>query len=768
LLAGYSSLACVSKKKELFLYILTFYLYFYGLTHYFKYFKQGMKLKSLLVLAALFFTTAASAQLYPNQVEKEDLVTKLPFYKKMKFADELYRSGSFHNAEKYYRQLRQEQPRNAYLANMIAECCQKNRDYPQAAIFFHDAYVLGPELYPIAPYFEALNMKSNGDYDGAKEAFKRFLRLYKGKDKKMKLTAQRQIEGCDMAIKSLANPDNFLIRNAGPNVNTAFTESSPMPLGDTALMFSTMNTNKLIESNRDKRADYVSRMLWSPKEFDFTKIKDTFEVAMPFSDGKFNDPKFHVNNGSWSPGRERFYFTKCLEEDSLDIKCRIYVSEFAKGQWGAPKMMDEFVNDPESSNTTPMVGVLNKKEVLFFSSNRVQGGAGGYDIWYTVYDPKQKTYRRPQNCGKRVNTNKDETTPWYNSDKKTLYWASNGLVGLGGYDVFAGEGGPTRYTKVSNMGFPVNSAADDFYYIEDGNNSGNGYLVSNRLGSNFIKNPTCCDDIWRVQKDPLLRVAGRIIDDVSGEVVGESVVRMNDDNGSKVVDTFFSRNGNFAFNLPLNKNLSLTADKTGYTSGHANLNTLHINPDAPESENVVDIYVHKITNQFDFHVQKVYFNFDNDKFQTASLAALDSLVTFMQDNPALSVEVYANTDGKGTDEYNDELSAKRAGQVVDYLAVKGVDRARMVPRAMGKRQLELPEGGANDAENRQSNRRVFFRIIGELPGKRIIYDDNRPEYIDKTSSSAERRKTDLDVQQNDEADQGPVPAESVPTNVNKR
>jgi OmpA-OmpF porin, OOP family len=727
-----------------------------------------MKLRSFLLLAALFFSAGVNAQLYPNQVEKEDLVTKLPYYKKMKFADELFRAGSFHNAEKYYRQLLVEQPRNAYVCEMIAECAQKNRDYPQAAKYYHEAYVLGPELYPIAPFFEGVNLKSNGEFDAAKARFQEFLKLYKGKDKKMKLSAQRQIEGCDMAIKSLANPDNFIVRNAGPNVNTAFTESSPLPLGDTALMFATMNTNKLIESNKDSRSEYVSRMMWSPKEFDFTKVKDSFEVAIPFSDGRFNDKKFHVSNGSWSPGRDRFYFTKCIEEDSLDVKCRIYASTFEKGLWGTPKALDQFVNDPESSNTTPRIGMVGKKEVLFFSSNRNQGGAGGYDLWYSVYDPKQKTYRRPQNCGKRVNTNKDETSPWYDGKKGILYWSSNGLVGLGGFDVFAGVGGPTRFSTIKNMGFPVNSAADDFYYIEDENESGNAYLVSNRLGSTFIKNPTCCDDIWRVHKDPMLKVKGRVLDAETNQPITEVVVKMNDD-AQKVTDTFFSRGGNFNFKLPMNKTLTLTADKAGYTSGRANLSAVKVDPNDPENESAVDIFMSKITKNYDFHVQQVYYNFDDGKFQPKSLLALDSLTLFLQDNPGLSVEVYANTDGKGTEEYNEELSGRRAQAVVDYLAVKGIDRARMVPRAMGKRDLIAPEvaDGKDNPEGRQMNRRTYFRIIGELPGKRIIYDNNRPEYIDKTSSSAEKRAQNLDVQQNDDADQGPVPAESVPKNVNK-
>ena len=89
--------------------------------------------------------------------------------------------------------------------------------------------------------------------------------------------------------------------------------------------------------------------------------------------------------------------------------------------WGIPQPLDPFINDPNSDNTNPFCGMVGKKEVLFFSSNRKGQSAGGYDLWYSVYDPKQKTYRRPQNVGKKINTNRDEKTPWYDSKKGILF-----------------------------------------------------------------------------------------------------------------------------------------------------------------------------------------------------------------------------------------------------------------------------------------------------------------------------------------------------------
>jgi outer membrane protein OmpA-like peptidoglycan-associated protein len=567
-----------------------------------------------------------------------------------------------------------------------------------------------------------------------------------------------------MALNSLNDPGRAFVKNAGPNVNTAYTELSPLPLGDTALLFATMNSNKIIEYGKDKRKDYVSRFMWAPKEFDRTRIKDTFEVAMKFEDGKFNDNKYHVGNGSWSPGGSRFYFTKCLEEDSLKIKCKIWVSEFnrTRGVWAPAKELDGFINDPESSNTNPYCAMIGKKEVLFFTSNRKLQSAGGFDIWYSVYDSARKTYRRPQNCGKKVNSWGDDITPYYDSRTNKLYFSSNGWKNIGGFDVYSAEGGPSRYTNLTNLGFPINSPADDIYYIQDPGKKDNAYVVSNRLGSIYVKNPTCCDDIWRVIKEPSFYVKGIVLDEVSNEIIPEVVVKMADLNTNVLKDTSFSREGNFMFYTPMGKNYAISADKPGYISGRTTLSTTGKSVMDPDDTTLVTIYMHKITNEFEFHVQNVYYNFDKGDFQPDSYGALDSLVNFMNDNPSVSVEIRSFTDSKGDDEYNDELSVKRAQAVMSYMATKGIDRGRMIARGEGKRNPIKPNtiNGQDNPIGRQYNRRTEFRIIGDLPEKRIIYDQNRPEYIDKSGVS--ERDSNLRVNTDEEDDGTPASGELAP------
>jgi OmpA-OmpF porin, OOP family len=723
-----------------------------------------MNFKKIFLLVALFISCASSqAQLFQEQQEKEDLISRLPYPKKLQQARGLYAAGSFENSAKYFIQLKKEQPRNAYLAYMLALCSKQSRDYPLAAMYFREAYDLAPAIYPNAPYQEADMLKSNSKYTEAIERIDFFLKNTKSKDKKLKAMALRMKQGAEMAIKSLATPEPVYVKNVGPNINTIATEGAPWPMADTALLFSTMSVNKIIDVKTANRADYVARLMWAPKEFDRTRVKDSFEVSMPFVDGKFNDPKFFISNGSYSPGRDRFYFSKCSVDDTAIVKCEIMEANWdtVKGIWGIPHVCPMVNDGRESDNTNAFCGMVGKKEVLFFSSNRKGQSAGGYDIWYSVYDAKLKTYRRPQNCGKKINTNKDEKTPWYDSKKNTLYFSSNGGVSVGGFDIFAAVGGPTRYSSLKNMGFPYNSPADDFSYIEDNNTKGNAYVVSNRLGSMYLKNPTCCDDIWRVIKTPDLSVMGNVYDEATGNVLNNVVIKMSDDASGALTDTFYSANGNYKFFSSMGKNYTISADKDGYTSSSMPYSTATISAMDPDGEAVVDIYMRKIVKgDAVFTVSNVFYDFDIERFQPKSYVALDSLASFMAANPGISVEVFSNTDGKGKETYNDPLSVKRAQVVVDYLAGKGIDKARMTARPQGDRVKAMAEGGADDAEARAMNRRTYFRIIGDIPGKRIQYDNNRPEYIDKSTKS--KRDANLQIQENEDADQGVIPAEAQP------
>lgn len=690
----------------------------------------------LFVLATFMVVSQNDANAQDMAKEKyrnkaNDPVKDLPYDKKLKWADGLYRDGSYFNAIEYYKQLKQEQPRLPYLTYQLAECCMATRDYVQGAAYYQEAYAAAKTLYPEAKYKEAVMLKMQGKYDAAIVAFNQFITDNPKTFKKAKKLSKIQIEGCVMAKNSINNPQPFTIKNAGPNVNSSYTESAPYPLGDTALLFSTMRQNQVVQVDKRNTGAYMSRFMTATKQ-KFVNDVDSFQWALDFKDGNFNNPRAHVGNGVYSPGGDRFYFTRCQEEDSMKVICKIYVSKWdtVKNKWAEPKELGDGINE-EGSNTHPYLAKVGKKEVLFFSSNRKLQSRGGYDIWYSIYDPVKGTYRRPQNVGKQINTDQDEQTPYYDSRIGKLFFSSNGWVGLGGFDIYSATGGPSRYTGVQNLGFPINSPADDIYYINDPVGKPDAYIVSNRIGSMALKNPTCCDDIWRVQSEPKLRAIGKVVYRASGEMVTESVVKMLDETGE--LKTFDSPDGKFSFNTGRGHNYVITADKSGYTSSRLNVNTTEVKRTDPDDDVDVTIYLDEIVKNQPFEVHNIYYDFDKATLRPESVASLDTLVNFMKDNPSLSVEIYSYTDGKGDDKYNAKLSQARAEAVVEYLKNNGIDAGRMIPKALGKEMPAAPNktaDGKDNPEGRQLNRRTQFRIVKDDSKSRILYDSSKPGNID--------------------------------------
>lgn len=707
----------------------------------------------LLVLATFLVTVQFDANAQQQNKEKyrnkaNDPVAKLPYYKKLRWADNLFRAGSYFNAAEYYQQLLQEQERNPYLTYQLAESYWYTRDYVPSAKYYHDVYALAPKLYPEAKYKEGIMLKMQGRYDDAIVAFNKFIADNPKTFKKLKKRALRDIEGCNMAMNSVKNPEPANVVNAGPNVNSAYTESAPYPLGDTALLFSSMNQNVLVEVDKKKRDEYMSRFMVSHKQYNVAQV-DSFQWPLKFQDGRFNNPKVHVGNGCFSPGGERFYFTRCAEEDSMKVMCKIYVSKFEASKWSEPELLGEGINE-DGSNSQPFVAKVGKKEVLFFSSNRKLQSRGGYDIWYSIIDPRNGTYRRPQNAGKTINTEQDEVTPYYDSRVNKLYFASNGWVTLGGFDIFSADGGPSRYTNLKNMGYPINTSADELYYIKDPVGKPDAYVVSNRIGSIALKNPTCCDDIWRIQYEPRLVAMGKVVNATTSRPVNDVVVKMVDEQGNE--KTYNSTDGNFSFNLSRGHSYVITGDKARFTTTRATVNTMDVKRTDPDDTVTVTISMDSIDMNRAFRVSNVYYDFNKASLKPESVASLDSLVYFMKDNPSLTVEIYSFADAIGSDSYNVKLSQDRAASVMNYLERNGVPSNRMTSKGMGETHPVAPNTKSNGADNpqgRQKNRRTELRIVAEDPTRRVIFNSAKPGTIGEQEKNLQINPDKYDTNDDD-------------------
>jgi len=143
----------------------------------------------------------------------------------------------------------------------------------------------------------------------------------------------------------------------------------------------------------------------------------------------------------------------------------------------------------------------------------------------------------------------------------------------------------------------------------------------------------------------------------------------------------------------------------------------------------ITIYMDELTADYRFAVNNVYYDFDRAEIKPTSMPAIDSLANFLRDNPALTVEIYSHADAKGTNEYNRELSLRRAESVLVALATAGIDRSRMIAKGLGEEQPAAPNtttGGRDNPQGRALNRRTEFRVVSEDQGRRVIFDSTRP------------------------------------------
>lgn len=735
-----------------------------------------MRKKLLLLILATTFVTAVNHNINaqtkrPIEVRNKsnDPLRKYTPDKELGLALGLFQEGSYFNAVDYFQDLKSRDERNPYLTYIIAECYAKTRDYVPAAHYFVEAYHLDKKDFGRSSFYAGQMFKQQGEYQQAIKWFNQFLTdnkkatsgVVKSPDlpedrvidqKEMKLLKKKakiEIEGCEMAMASIKEPEAVNIFNCGPNVNSAYTELSPYPLGDSCLLFSTVKANNLQvltdKPGKEKSGHQPEHFMLAYKQPGYV---DSFQWPLPFYDGNFNDAAAEVGNGCYSPNGDRFYFTRCVVGDSFRFTCKIYQSIFLEYNWGPAVEVGGNVNEVGSSNTMPFVAKVGKKEVLYFASDRKLQSRGGYDIWYSIIDPRNGSVRRPQNCGKQINTTSDELTPYYDTRVGKLYFSSNGKKSFGGFDIYSATGGPSRYSNIQNMGYPINSPADEFYFIKDPIGKPDAYIVSNRIGSIALKNPTCCNDIWRIQYEPKLAVMGKVISKRNQELISQAVVKIADQKGD--MNTYNSEDGNFLFNIQRNHSYIITADKSGYTSSRATVSTMSVKRSDPDDTVFVTIYLDSIRNSFS--VSNIYYDYDLATLRPESVSSLDTLVNFMKDNGSISVEIYSFTDGKGTAEYNEKLSQRRAQSVLDYLEKNGVERQRMTAKGLGSKNQVAPEfrdGNKDNPEGRQLNRRTEFRIIGDLPTRRVLYNSAVPGTMDQQQRN---------LQMQDEAEDEPAQA----------
>lgn len=711
-----------------------------------------MKLKlSLLIVLGLLFSISSFAQ--------EGQIPKMSKKNYIKTGDEQYDLSSWELASQYYEAAWVKQE-DGYLAYRIAMCAWHGRDYVKAEEWFKTLLGLNAVGYPEAEYYYGLSLKANAKFTEAIKAFTEFKKTYVGEGKiQYKKWSDNQIKGCNFAMATLKSPDTVNVYHLGSNINNPYTDMSPTPFRDTMLIFASLRSDTIIVQDENRSNQSFVQFWGVPVINDSTWGEGKRLTGYPF-----NADKTNCGNGAFSPDYKRFYFTKCKMDEQQVFRCDIYMCEIKKdGKWGDAKLLGNEINDPAATNTQPSVTGSKSGEVLYFVSDRA-GGEGGRDIWFSVRD-KEGGFTPAINLGKKINTDKDEMSPYYDGKNKTLYFSSEGQIGMGGFDIFKSVGSQKKWADPKNMGSPINSCLDDMYYVLD-DDKYTGYLVSNRPGIFHVKkSATCCDDIWRVVWPKIIyhAVRGYVMDSKTHEILDSADIKI------VIKDTLFhnemsAKDYMYFYDTKVGRSYSIKVTKDGYHDGSAKFSVKW----TPENDTQrVDIYIEKIPI-VPIVIKNVLYPYDKSYVTQDSYVHLDTLLMYLQQYPDIKVAIRSHTDSLGNDEYNQKLSQARAQFVVDWLVKKGIDTSRLRAVGMGESERVIFNQGTDNEiicwnrhadgkdwpEHRAINRRTDFKIIGVIKGATISYQMSDYDPDEDTINTLQQQKDqDLKDQQNDQTPQ---------------
>ena len=358
------------------------------------------------------------------------------------------------------------------------------------------------------------------------------------------------------------------------------------------------------------------------------------------------------------------YFTRCTHDPEYPRYAQIYTSERTDASWGAPKLL-EITKDTLSSFAHPTVSPDGRW--LYFVSD-MPGGLGGLDIWRIEIG--EHGLGGVDNLGAPINTPGNEMFPSFRPNGD-LYFSSDGHVGMGGLDLFKAEQDSTGTWTVENLKYPMNSQGDDFAMTFDGLHN-RGFFSTNRgdaRGWDHIMSFEC--------PEVLLTVKGWVYEK-DGYELPEGLVYMVGNDGTNLK---LSVKGDGSFTQEIQPNVDYVF--LGTCKGFLNhKEQLRVDTSSVSKEYVLQFELASITAPV--LVDNVFYAFDSAELTDSSTLALDSLVTLMEDNPNITIELSSHCDYRGRDEYNIRLSQRRAESVVKYLIAHGVATDRLTPIGYGE------------------------------------------------------------------------------------
>lgn len=425
------------------------------------------------------------------------------------------------------------------------------------------------------------------------------------------------------------------------------------------------------------------------------------------ADGTFSEPvpvaeinsKFHDGPASISADGNTMYFASesFKEGDFEKDKAKklkygqVYLYKATKDgeKWTNIKALP--FTSKAYSTSSPSLSKDGK--TLYFSSN-MPGSLGGNDVWKVAVN-EDGSYGTPENLGKSVNTEGNESFPFITDDNK-LYFSSDGRKGFGALDVFVID--LNRKTEAANVGAPVNTEKDDFAFSF--NTAKNiGFFSSNRSGDDniYLATPVCGVEVITLVKDAR-----------TGKTLADAKVSILDAKKNVIESKISESNGEVFYSVDCNKPYLIQVTRDGYESNtfpvaKTNGGTVNVAADLQP----IDV----IVKETEVVLNEIYFEFDKSNITQAGAFELDKLVQVLKNNPNMEIMVKGHTDNRGSDQYNLNLSDRRARAAVQYVISKGIAKARIAGKGYGESEPKVDCKENCTEEDHAKNRRNEFLIV---------------------------------------------------------
>ena len=366
-----------------------------------------------------------------------------------------------------------------------------------------------------------------------------------------------------------------------------------------------------------------------------------------------------------SPDGRTMYLTSCLSDERYPRFATIVTSRRSDATWNKPQLLP-ITRDTLSLYAHPTVSPDG--QWLYFVSD-MPGGMGGKDLWRVRLT--EAGMGGVENLGAPVNTPGDEMFPTFRPNGD-LYFSSDGHEGMGGLDIYIAHPTASGWT-IEHPGYPLNSMGDDFGMTFEGNKN-RGFFSSNRGDAHGW------DHIYSFENPEIIQTVKGWVYEREGYELPQAVVYMVGNDGTNLRLSVMN-NGSFTQTVRPGVDYVLMASCPGYLNHQTEL---HVVETEESQEHVLQFPLASITAPV--LIDNIHYDFDRATLRPESMATLDSLVTLLNTNPHVAIELSAHCDYKGKGDYNKRLSQRRAEAVVRYLTAHGISVDRLTAVGYGKEQ----------------------------------------------------------------------------------